>query len=223
MTGFVLDPTITLNSVLPQAANSALTYSFKGGVAWVEACLEYVMNMDFRDEDDLGNWNTIENWPAVYTDQSSWLHSLKLESATGDDDELPRVDELEELDILPGFTTHYAQWEIMRDNGLTDLTYADFLKSYGVSTSPADETAADPAGSGKFQFKGELIRYVRKWTYPTNHIEPTTGAPSSALSWSVAENADKTRFFKYPGFVFGVTCTRPKIYFGNQRARRSAC
>lgn len=217
LTGFVLDPTVNLATINPAVANYPQYYEFKGGARFVSELLYYVMNKDFRDEDDLGQNHTVDLYPAVYIDQNNWAQSLKKESATGDDMELPGVDELEELDILPGFTTNYAQWEIMRDNGLTDATYADFLKSYGVSTNAADEVGSTAA----FPFKGELIRYVRQWQYPTNHIEPTTGAPTSALSWSIAERADKVRFCKHPGFIFGVTCTRPKIYLGSQKGSAS--
>ena len=49
-------------------------------------------------------------------------------------------------------------------------------------------------------------------SYPTNTIDPTNGAARSACSWSVAERADKDRFFREPGFVLGVCVIRPKVY-----------
>ena len=63
----------------------------------------------------------------------------------------------------------------------------------------------------------ELIRYVKEWTYPTNTIDPLTGTPSSAISWSIQERGDKDRFCREPGFIFGVTVSRPKIYMSNMR------
>ena len=64
----------------------------------------------------------------------------------------------------------------------------------------------------------ELIRYQREWSYPSNTIDPLTGAPSSALSWSVAARADKDRFFREPGFIIGLTVARPKVYLDNQQS-----
>ena len=57
-----------------------------------------------------------------------------------------------------------------------------------------------------------MIRYVREWTYPTNTIDPTNGAARSAVSWSIQARADKDRFFPEPGFIFGCTVVRPKVY-----------
>lgn len=215
LTGFVLDPAVDLSAV-PGATiinNSEALYGFKTSMAWVYTCMNYVVNKWFRDEDDRNIDHYIENYPSAYFDRRSWLQSLKSESQTGDDVELPGVDEQEELDILPGFTSQYAQWEIMRDSGKTDLSYADFLRSYGVTPSAEDDVDAP----GGFAFKGELIGYERSWQNPVNHIDPTDGSPTSALVWKTAERLDKTRFFKHPGFIFGVTVSRPKIYLGSQK------
>lgn len=187
-------------------------YSFKGAFNYVTACLYSVVYNFFRDEDDLVE-GIIENYPGTYADRQNVFNSVKAESATGDDTELPGVDEIEELDILPGYTNAYAQWEIMRDAGWTDVTFNDYLKSAGVSVAQADEVDA----SGVKIVKPELIRFSRSWTYPTNAVDPMDGSVASAVSWSIKERADKRRFFKEPGFVFGCTVTRPKIYLGNQK------
>ena len=81
------------------------------------------------------------------------------------------------------------------------MSFEDYLRTFGVHM-PADEGLHRP----------ELIRYVKDWSYPSNTIDPSDGSPSSAVSWSVAERADKDRFFKESGFLFGVSVTRPKVY-----------
>ena len=86
------------------------------------------------------------------------------------------------------------------------MSYEDYLRTYGVKVDDP-ETVARP----------ELLRYIREWSYPTNTVEATTGVPSSAVSWALSERMDKDRFFKEPGFIVGVTCARPKIYFSLQR------
>lgn len=208
----MLDPT-TVTTTIKAASNSIPYYTYKTGIDYVLACTHAVVQEFFRDEGEAVNVASVENYFAAQIDTENWTHSMKEESATGDDMELPGVDELEELDILPGFSTHYAQWEIMRDTGLTDLTYEDYLRSYGVDIPKAQDegTAQDE------RHKPELLRYVRDWTYPSNTVNPATGAVASACSWSIAERADKKRYFKEPGFIFGVTVTRPKLYMGNQK------
>lgn len=208
----MLDPTTSV-AALKAAANSTPYYTFKTAMDYVKACTECVVTEYFRDEGEAVNVASIENYYAAQIDQESWYQSIKLESATGDDNELPGVDEQEELDILPGFTSQYAQWEIMRDNGLTDLTYEDYLRSYGVSIPKSEDEGQSPDE----RHKPELIRFVREWTYPSNTVEPTNGSVASACSWSIAERADKKRFFKEPGFILGLRVVRPKIYLGNQK------
>jgi hypothetical protein len=207
----MLDPTVDV-STLKYGANNAGLYGFKGGMKYTEMCLDVVCDEFFRDEDDT-TAHTIDVYPGAQVDQQRWFNSFKLESAGQDDMELPGVDEIEELDILPGMTAAYAQWEMMRDAGITDLDYDDFIRSYGVDVPKAEEIQPDSHG---LTIRPELLRFSRSWQYPSNTIDPADGSAVSAVSWSIAERADKARFFKYPGFIFGVTVTRPKLYMKNQ-------
>lgn len=207
--------TTTSTAALQAAANSVPYYTFKGGMDYVKACYDRVVLHHFRDEDET-TAPILDQYACAQINQERWINSLKKESAGADDLELPGIDELEEMDLIPGSATQYAQWEMMRDHGMTDLTYEDYIKSYGVSIADDAVTNAGDAQKAK-KFDPELIRFVRKFTYPTNTVEPTTGVPSSAAYWSIAEKATKKRFFKFPGFIFGVTVTRPKIYLGSQK------
>ncbi len=204
-------------TTLKRSAHSAPYYTFKGGMKFMEHAYNAVVHEFFRDEGEevFATGAYWDDYALAMTQQENWSQSLGLDNATsGDDDlELPGVDEQEEMHILPGFTSQYAHWEILRDNGMTDLTYEDYLRGQGVSVPQAEATLDD----GTALHRPELIRFIRNWTYPTNHVDPSNGTPSSALSWSVAERADKKRFFKEPGFVVGVTVTRPKIYLGAQK------
>ena len=205
-------------------SNSVPYYSFKGGIDWVPLLLDFVTKRYFRDEGDETNQHLIENYPAAYIDDANIFNSVIQagDVVTNDDAELPYVDEVEDVDpTVAGFTDHRAAWESMRDMGLTTVTFEDYLAAQGVNVpqgtvdDSGDElhdelSAVVPGGS-------ETIRFARDWTYPTNHVDPATGVPSSAVSWSIAERADKKRFFKYPGFIFGCCVVRPKIYLGNQK------
>lgn len=213
MKAMALDPTTSTAALKASANEASAFYTFKGGMDFVRECLEVVVERFFRDEGE--SWTASLDplsLPKAIVDQSRWLHSLKLASATGDDTDLPGQDELEELDILPGFTNHYAQWEIMRDLNVTDLTFEDWLRSEGVNVPDEDIKTGVPQDD----FKPELIRFSRDWKYPSMAIDPTDGSSANRVQWSIAERADKRRFFKEPGFLFGVSVLRPKVYFGNQ-------
>ena len=98
-----------------------------------------------------------------------------------------------------------ALWAQLRATGITTLDYAGYLRQMGINVPE------------EVEHKPELLRYTREWSYPTNTVNPSTGAPTSALSWSLAERADKKRFFREPGFIFGVMIVRPKVMRGNQQ------
>lgn len=207
----MLDPTTNVSS-LQATANSVPFFTYKGGMKFVAEALYACVREYFRDEDEAVT-PLVENYPSAQIDQQQWWNSIKFETGGADDTELPGIDELEDIDVIPGMSTEYAQWEMMRDAGMTDMDYDDYIRSYGVSV-PKEEEVENPEET---KYRPELIRFSRNWSYPTNHIDPTDGSAASAVSWSIAERADKKRFFKYPGFIFGCTVTRPKVYLGNQK------
>ena len=209
--------TTTSATSFKAAANNALYGNFKGGVDYVKECLEVMVERYFRDEGEAWSLSVGETgYPnaAARLPKSDWTDSLKLASAGADDTELPGIDELEEqLGPLSGFATHYAQWEMMRDLNMKDITFEDYLRAAGVNIPQSQENTGDP----QEDFKPELLRFTRDWTYPANTVNPTDGTVASAASWSIKERADKDRYFKEPGFLFGVALARPKIYLGNQK------
>jgi hypothetical protein len=95
-------------------------------------------------------------------------------------------------------------WHQQRLYGITELSYEDWLSTFGVRAEVEEV------------HRPELIRYCRQWSYPTNTIDPTNGSARSACSWTVQERADKNRAFREPGFLYGVTVCRPKVYIRAQ-------
>ena len=87
---------------------------------------------------------------------------------------------------------------------MTDLTYADWLAEQGVSGVATAEA--------ENLYRPEWLRTIKEWSYPTNLVEPTTGVPTSAVVWSMVDRLDKPRFFKEPGFILGLSVTKPKVY-----------
>jgi hypothetical protein len=65
--------------------------------------------------------------------------------------------------------------------------------------------------------------HVNDFQYSSNTVNPADGTPSSAVSWVFRQGENKKRaFFKEPGFIVGVTVTRPKIFFGGQAGNMAA-
>ena len=189
------------------AANNEKTYHHGGSTSvagsnaidYVDLCLDSVTEHFFRDEGEAVGIVEIDGYPAAKIDNAGMFDSLLLDSQMPS---TPTIGGSNPQDTEAAMNT----WEFMRMQGLTEMDYEDFLKSYGVR----GEKAEDPA-------KPELLRYVRSWTYPTNTVNPSSGVPTSACSWSIAERADKKRYFPEPGFIFGVSVARPKVYLSGQK------
>ena len=100
-------------------------------------------------------------------------------------------------------------WQALREDGLTDMDYKDFVNTYG-STTREDEDSPN-------LHRPELLYWNREWQYPVNIVEPTTGVPATAVAWSIQSRTDKDFRFNEPGFIVGLMCVRPKIYLGTQQ------
>lgn len=198
-------------STVPQetAAANLKHYHPASSIDWVGECMQAILKPEwgwFRSGEEAWNVATIDGMPAARVQTESWLDSVI------NDDDMPDVNvdtsgaaiEMTQLNKL------YLQWEALTSMGLTEATYEDFLRTYGVRVNKAE----DPT-------RPELLRYSRAWQYPSNTVDPATGAPSSAVSWAATANIDKDRFFKWPGFVFGVTICRPKVYLSKQKGNAS--
>jgi hypothetical protein len=177
-----------------------------GGINYVRRCLEAVRKWYFRDDGETEP-PAIDGLPPVRINHDGWWQSAKLENVNpANTHELPGDDPVLPDGVPSSFAAHYAQWEAMRAARLTDASFEDYLATFGVKA---------PAEQDEELRRPELVRYHKEFTYPTNTVEPTTGIPSSAAVWSVAERASKDRYFKEPGFLFGVVCVRPKVLLSN--------
>lgn len=192
-------------NMVRQAINPIIKWWFRDSDEPVTGWASAGANPGFNTEGTgATNW---QNYVARVKDPK-WWESLKIEDVSVTmDSNLPGV-----VTQLPphmsAFQTHYDQWAFMRDAKLTEATFEDYLEKFGVSV---------PGGAKEDEFKPELLRYIKQWQYPSNTVNPSTGAPVSAVSWAVAERGDKKRFFKEPGFIVVLSVIRPKVFFGNQK------
>ena len=197
----MLDLDADLSSL--EVAAKVATYHASTGLDWVQLCLDRVVEEYFRDQDDATAHN-VDNMPLASINQANWLDSAQEASdvtaldVVVDDNEGTTDVTASQLDA------RMRAWEFARLNGLTDMDYEDYLATFGIKTDKVEEHVP------------ELIRYIRKWQYPSNTIDPTDGSAASAVSWAIADEAAKKRFFREPGFLFGVCVMRPKVYLGKQ-------
>lgn len=204
-----LDPNWDNTTIDNPSGNAAYyQYGEAGSIDWVGKCLKRVTEEYFREEGEA--WDNVmigTYYPSVHVNANNFMDSLidatLLPDVTVDVNATPTPDNFSLTDLDKA----QAMWEFMRANAVTNMTYEQFLATYGVRQSTVE------------LHRPELIRYVREWAYPSNTVDPTDGDPTSAVSWAIAERADKDRFFKEPGFLFGVTVTRPKVYLSKQSGK----
>lgn len=194
----ILDPSADLSAVSDSAERYRM-YSAPGAgdsVPWTQYCLQTVTEHYFRDESEAWNNYTTDSGeiPIAKFNDRAWRDSLFAASELPDDTVVAAED-------YTDFELKYRTWLMLRQQQMTDLTFEDYLATFGVNVASKNNPE-----------KPELLRFCRDWAYPSNTVDPSTGVPTSAVSWSVAERADKDRFFTEPGFIFGVTVCRPKTY-----------
>jgi hypothetical protein len=204
------DPSFSVTDYDYGADNTA-DYAKSAQQQFLYQAIRLIVNSYFRAEQDLGTDYLLDSTHhLVGINNRGILDSAILNDAYGPVGATADVDLLgdatdatlnvSEIDLA------LKRYQLARANGLTDATYEDYLASFGVNVKPDRPHVP------------ELLRYVKQWQYPSNTVEPTTGVPSSAVSWSIQERADKDRFFREPGFIVGLTCCRPKVYLSNQNS-----
>lgn len=185
-------------------------------INWPKRCMEVIVNNYFRDEgevagDYVGTGNVYQSSVQTTRAFQSAANASVIEAASGVDQNLVSAVAGQGDGTTAVYTSEIdkamREYELARDLKLTQMTFEDWCAQFGVNI-PQQEVL----------YKPELIRYSRDWTYPTNTVDPTNGTPRSAASWSPSIRADKDRYFKEPGWIVGVTCIRPKVYFKNSNS-----
>lgn len=198
----VLNP-FAATGVATVAGSAGPTYKVNGRPDYAQLCLNAVVDWYFRDqgEDHTTFVDTVSGLPLAKFGRSDWQNSrIKTSLLTTDDVSLTGL-----LDTASELEGALIQYEWLKQNNLTDMTYEDWLATYGVRTQRAEV------------LRPELLRSIREFSFPTNTVTQGTGAVTSAVVWSIAEKVEKKRFFNEPGWLFLVSVTKPKIYRRSQR------
>lgn len=204
----LLNPEADISSL--QSPANAKTYNYAGGIDWAALCLEHVVANYFRDEGEADDVAEIGGLPIsqIYgRGTSDAIERLTLETDY-EDRRQNLIDEEGKL-YINDLSTMWGHWAAMRDAGLTEMDYEDFMRTYG-STVRQDEDSPN-------LHRAEDLWSLREFTYPTNTVEPSTGVPAVAAGWRVQKSGGKRIFCDEPGFIFGVQYTRPKVYMRNQK------
>jgi len=177
---------------------------------WLRSITDVVAQHFFVDEGV--TTPTIDGLPVLKMTAAGWTDSvfkaseLPTTEYAAPVDTVPTPDTADiSIDTLDGF---YQTYLALKQQTLSDLTFDDYLATFGVK-QPKQDTLSP-----------ELLMYYKDWSYPTNTIGTSgddLGVPSAALSWSIVQRSDKKRFFKEPGFIVGFMCARPKFYLARQR------
>lgn len=175
------------------------TYAAKGSIDWTDRCLTRVVDTYFRDDGevtaDFVTSTTFAGAPIVQIRENTFLDSITTETDFPAGAAIAGATNADDLDRL------MDAFEQLRAMGLSDMSYEDWLRSNGIAVPNKDEG------------RPELLGRFSEFQYPSNTIDPTSGAPSSAVSWVFKNGIRKPHFFKEPGFLLGVSITRPKVYF----------
>lgn len=190
-----VDPTQNL-SALNSAADQAF-YHRGGSPNFLQMCVRRITEVYFRDDGEAWNNVMIGSYPAVQFRDQGWLDSLTDTTILPDGGAVV-TSSYEAMDRA------LEAYEYLLAHSLTDMSFDDYLRTFGVTIPKSEER------------KPELIAQVREFQYPSNTVEPSTGVPSSAVSWVLKAPVKKRMFFREPGFIVGVSVVRPKIYFGRQ-------
>ncbi len=159
-----------------------------GQIKWTEMCVERIHDIHFLPE----GWTalTMDDMPRVRLDNSQFLQNAifkPADVAVVTDDAVEAGQQLSAADV-------------MRQMTMADMTYENWLKSYGVTDLPAAQGVP------------ELLGFQPAWTMPVNTVDPATGTPSSAWIWRPDWQVKQAKRFNEAGFLICLGVVRPKMY-----------
>lgn len=192
-----IDPTANLDGL--DEAYSAAFYHAGGTPNFTKLCLKRVVETYFRDEGEAWDTYMIGDYPVGQYRDQGWMDSLAdttlVPAGAGDPGAATTPEALDRL------MDAYNQ---LRAMSFTTMNFEQYCATFGIAISR--EQAHKP----------ELVAKWSEWQYPSNTIDPTTGAASSAVSWVHKLSTKDAKLAKEPGFIFGVKIVRPKLYLGRQ-------
>lgn len=211
----LVDMFVSNESLASHAAGAVVpwTYTPVGGVDFVKPALERVVEEYFRDEGETAAAYAIDSVPIcqIYGRGRSDAFD-KLTLAADYEDHRQELDADGDGTIYVGDEMNRAfnEWAVAHDAGLIDMTYEDWMRTYGGGAGGSVEPDRVD------YHRPEDVAYARQFTYPTNTVEPTTGVPAVAVGWRAQHNLRKAFRFDEPGWLLVTQTVRPKVFLQNQ-------
>ncbi len=167
-----------------------------GQIKWIEMCVNRIRDAYFINEGENPVTMAFPDLliPMMKLNQRSWYQNIIFEPAEVAVDTTGAQDMTEQL----------RAWQMVQQMQMTEITYESYLEQYGVSSMKL--------GVGE----PEILRYARSWTKPVNHVDPSTGTPSSAWVWNDEMKTEKDKRFQEPGFIVQMAGLRPKMFNSKQ-------
>lgn len=197
------------------ADGEAWTYCPPGGVDFLKAAIERIVETYFREDgEDYGG-----------AGGTQWLvDGVPLVKAFGRGrrdvmDKLTLTNALEDRTVAVPATIGSAwlnAWQELaaqRDgeaNEMPLLDYEDVVRASGGKVVVRHEDRED-------LHEPELLAYAREFTYGVNTVEPSTGVPSVAAGWRIKKQLRKAYRFPEFGWITCLVCVRPKVLYKNQQ------
>lgn len=186
-------------------ANDTDYYTAKGGVDFLERGVIRIVDTYFRDEGEVAaDFQTAGGLYLVQHRSQNFLDSIT------DKDNMPEGDAIAGATDAADLERLMNAFETLRALNLAKMDFNDWLRSEGINVPNAIEN------------KPEHLAYFSSFQYPSNTIDPATGAATGALSWVFDNSMRDPKRFTEPGFVIGLSITRPKIYMGGLAGNASA-
>jgi len=202
---FVDPDNVDLRATYGVGANDAPFFTAKGDVPWAKWCYQRIVEAYFRDDGEVYTDQNVGGLAVAQIKDILWMDSLT------DESEFPEGDDIADATTMQDLQALRNAFDMLQTMGLAQMTYEDYLKMSGV---PVPESARVGRPEELFHFSS--------WQYPANTIDPSNGTPRSAVSWLFKETERKAKQFREPGFIMGLTLTRPKVYMGGQYGNASA-
>ena len=120
----VLDPSFNYQDHDDTTADTSFYHS-GNSINWPKLCLDRVVDCYFRNEDEIGTTFAIDGLPAASIQHQGWFDSIYANNPVTDVDvdgpDANTTVQASEIDAA------MRQWEFMRANQLTEMSYEDFL------------------------------------------------------------------------------------------------
>lgn len=172
-------------------------YHRGGTVNFTQLAVKRITEVYFRDDGEAFDAATLGSYPMAAFKDFGAFDSLTADGTLFDGPALG-ADQGSQDRLMDAY-------EMLRSMGLADFDYETYLRTFGVRI--AKEQVRKP----------QMLDAWGEFQYPSNTVDPSTGVPSSAVSWVHKRSGRAQRsFLQEPGFIVGVHVVRPKVYLGRQ-------